>query len=75
MDEQKLRKALERFAHKPDEALESAAVAAAYLGYSERTLRYDPRAKRIYLGLNRYNYQVGNIREMARGLPRQEGAA
>lgn len=67
MNEQKLRNALERFRHKPDDALEEAAVGAAYIGCSERTLRYHPKAKRIYIGPNRYNFTVGNIREIARG--------
>jgi hypothetical protein len=68
MNEEKLRKALERFASKPDDALESAKVSAAYLDCSERMLRYLPAAKRIYLTPSRYNYRVGNIREIARGL-------
>jgi hypothetical protein len=66
MDEKKLRERLQRFAFKPDEALEEASVSAAYLGCSERKLRYDPRAKRVYIGPSRYNYQVGNIRQIAR---------
>jgi hypothetical protein len=65
MDEKKLRRALERFASKPDDALESIAVAAAFLGCSERKLRYHPLARRVYIGPNRYNLQVGNIRQMA----------
>jgi hypothetical protein len=67
VNEEKLRKALERFASKPDDALESARVSAAHLDCSERFLRYHPAAKRIYLSDNRYNYRVGNIREIARG--------
>jgi hypothetical protein len=66
MNEQKLRKALERFASKPDEALETTKVCAAYLGCSERLLRYHPAAKRVYITPDRYNYQVGNIRQIAR---------
>ena len=68
MREQKLRNALERFKHKPDDALETLAVGAAYIGCSERKLRYDPRAKRVYIGPNRYSLTVGNIKEIARGV-------
>jgi hypothetical protein len=67
MKEHKLRNALERFKHKPDEALETIAVGAAYIGCAERTLRYDPRAKRVYIGPNRYNLTAGNIRAIASG--------
>jgi hypothetical protein len=66
MDEQTLRKRLERFASKPDEALESAEVSAAFLGFSERTLRYHPDAERVYITPSRYNYRVGNIRQIAK---------
>jgi hypothetical protein len=65
--ERELRRALERFASKPDDALETAKVSAAVLSCSERTLRYHPRAKRIYITQRRYAYRVGNIREIARG--------
>ena len=66
MDERKLREALERFPSKPDEALESAEVSAAVLKCSQRTLRYHPDAERIYITPTRYNYRVGNIREIAK---------
>jgi hypothetical protein len=66
MTEQELRTALERFASKPDDALECAEVAAAVLACSQRTLRYHSRAKRIYVTPRRYNYRVGNIRQIAR---------
>jgi hypothetical protein len=66
MNEQALRKALERFASKPDDALEKASVSAAFLECSERTLRYHPAAERIYITPTRYNYRVGNIRDIAR---------
>ena len=72
MDERKLREALERFASKPDGALESAEVCAAYLKCSQRTLRYHPDAKRVYVTPTRYNYQVGNIREIAKNGFRRE---
>jgi hypothetical protein len=77
MREQKLRNALERFKHKPDDALETLAVGAAYIGCSERMLRCDPRAKRVYIGPKRYNLTAGNIREIARGGARPDttGAA
>jgi hypothetical protein len=64
--EQELRIALERFASKPDEALESAEVAAAVLKCSQRTLRYHPDAERVYITPTRYNYRVGNIRQIAK---------
>jgi hypothetical protein len=67
MTEQELRTALERFASKSDDALECAEVGAAFLGCSQRTLRYHPAAKRIYVTPRRYNYAVGNIRQIARG--------
>jgi len=66
MNEQALRKALERFGSKPDDALESTKVSAAFLSCSERTLRYHPAAERVYITADRYNYRVGNIREIAR---------
>jgi hypothetical protein len=66
MTEQELRTALERFASKSDDALECAEVSAAVLCCSQRTLRYHPRAERIYITPRRYNYRVGNIRQIAR---------
>jgi hypothetical protein len=74
MREEQLRRALERLASKPDDALENAAVGAAFLDISERTLRYHPKAKRVYVTPTRYNYRVGNLREIARGGP-DDGAA
>jgi hypothetical protein len=67
MTEQELRTALERLASKSDDALETAEVGAAFLSCSQRTLRYHPRAKRIYITPRRYGYRVGNLREIARG--------
>jgi hypothetical protein len=75
MKEQALRKALERFAFKPDDAHEGVEVSAAYLNCSQRTLRYHPDAKRIYITPTRYNYRVGNIREIARRGYRGGGAS
>src|SRR5262249_53570271 len=66
MNEQALRKALERFGSKPDDALESTKVSAAFLSCSERTLRYHPAAERVYITADRYNFRVGNIREIAK---------
>jgi hypothetical protein len=66
MTEQELRTALERFASKSDDALECAEVAAAVLCCSERTLRYHSKAQRIYITPTRYNFRVGNIRQIAR---------
>jgi hypothetical protein len=65
MSEQEIKSGLERLASKPDDALECAAIGAAFLSCSERTLRYHPDAKRIYVTPTRYNYQVGNLRRIA----------
>jgi hypothetical protein len=70
--EQELRIALERFASKPDDALESAEVSAAVLKCSQRTLRYQPDAERVYITPTRYNYRVGNIRQIAKNGFRRE---
>jgi hypothetical protein len=67
MTEEELRIKLERFASKPDDALECTEVGAAFLECSPRTLRYHPLAKRIYITPRRYNYTVGNLRQIARG--------
>jgi hypothetical protein len=66
MTEQELRTALERFASKPDDALECAEVSAAALGISQRTLRYHPKIPRVYITPTRYNFRVGVIRKIAR---------
>jgi hypothetical protein len=63
--EEEIKKGLERFASKPDDALECAAIGAAFLGCSERTLRYHKDARRVYITPDRYNFQVGNLRQMA----------
>lgn len=63
--EEEIQRGLRRLASKPDDALECAAIGAAFLGCSERTLRYHPDAKRVYITPSRYNYQVGNLRQMA----------
>ena len=67
MTEQELRTALERFASKPDDALECAEVGAAFLQCSQRTLRYQPKLERIYITPRKYNFRVGNLRAVAKG--------
>jgi hypothetical protein len=67
MTDDELRDALRRLASKPDDALEDAKVGAAYLDCSERTLRYLPAAKRIYVTPRTYRYTVGNLRQIAKG--------
>jgi hypothetical protein len=66
MTEQELRMALERFASKPDDALENAEVSAAFLHISQRTLRYHAKIPRVYITPSRYNYRVGVLRKIAR---------
>jgi hypothetical protein len=67
MREQELRRALEWLNSKPDDSLVSAKLGAIFLECSERTLRYHPLAKRVYITPTRYNYQLGNLRQIARG--------
>jgi hypothetical protein len=67
MTDEELSDALKRFASKPDDALEDAKIGAAYLDCSERTLRYHPNAKRIYVTPRTYRYTVGNLRQIAKG--------
>jgi hypothetical protein len=66
MTEQELCRALERLNSKPNDALVSAKLGAIFLECSERTLRYHPLARRIYITPTRYNYQLGNLRQIAR---------
>ena len=58
---------LKRWPSLPDEAVVHAKVAAAVTGLSERTVRYDPRFKRVYLTENRYGIRVGDIRKVLAG--------
>jgi hypothetical protein len=58
---------LKRFPHLPDDAVVHSKVTAALTGLSERTVRYDPRFKRIYLTATRYGHRVGDIRKILRG--------
>ena len=67
MTNQELKDALELFASKPDDALETTEVTAAILGSCQRTVRYHPKLERIYVTPRKYNFRVGNIRAVAKG--------
>jgi hypothetical protein len=58
---------LKRWPYLPDDAIVHSKVTAAVTGLSERTVRYDPRFKRIYLTPNRYGHRVGDIRKILSG--------
>lgn len=58
---------LKRWPYLPDEAIVHSKVTAAVTGLSERTVRYDPRFKRIYLTATRYGHRVGEIRKILQG--------
>ena len=58
---------LKRWPSLPDEAVVHVKVAAAVTGLSERTIRYDPRFRRVHLTQNRYGIRVGDIRKILAG--------
>jgi hypothetical protein len=67
---------LERFQSLPDEAVISSKLAAIILDLSERTTRYHPHLKRIWISEGRYGFQVGQVRRLAReGMPLDDGRA
>ena len=49
MTKSELKDALELFASKPDDALESTEVGAAFLGCCQRTVRYHPKLEPLGL--------------------------
>jgi len=57
---------LERFSSLPDEAVISSKLAAIILDISERTTRYHPHLRRIWVSEGRYGFQVGQVRKLAR---------
>jgi len=67
MTKSELKDALELFASKPDDALESTEVGAAFLGCCQRTVRYHPKLERVYITPRKYNFRVGNLRAVAKG--------
>ena len=58
---------LKRWPSLPNEAIVHSKVVAAVTGLSERTIRYDPRLKRVYLTPNRYGFRVSNVKEILAG--------
>ena len=68
---------LKRWPALPDEAVAPTKVVAAVTGLSERTIRYDPRLRRVYLTPNRYGFRVSNVKEIlaGEGMPLSEGRA
>ena len=68
---------LKRWPSLPNEAIVHSKVVAAVTGLSERTIRYDPRLKRVYLTPSRYGFRVGNVKEIlaGEGMPLSEGRA
>jgi hypothetical protein len=62
-----LNELLKRWPFLPDEAIVHSKVTAAITGLSERTVRYDPRFKRVYLTANRYGHRVGDVRKVLAG--------
>jgi hypothetical protein len=59
---------LKRWPSLPDEAVVHCKVTAAMTGLSERSIRYDPRFKRVYLTKNRYGNRVGDVRKVLAGM-------
>ena len=69
---------LKRWPYLPDDAIVHSKVTAAVTGLSERTVRYDPRFRRVYLTPSRYGHRVGDIRKVLKGEAnsrREQGAA
>jgi len=58
---------LKRWPSLPNEAIVHSKVVAAVTGLSERTIRYDPRLKRVYLTPTRYGFRVANVKEILAG--------
>jgi hypothetical protein len=63
----KLSELLRRWPDLPNEAVVNTKVVAALTGLAERTIRYDPRLKRVYLTADRYGYRVDNVKEILIG--------
>jgi len=58
---------LKRWPYLPDDAVVHTKVVAAVTGLSERTVRYDPRLKRVYLTSGRYGFRVGEVKKILTG--------
>jgi hypothetical protein len=65
--EENLRKALERFAHLPNEAIVPTKVSSAVTGLSERSIRYHDELPRVYLSAKRYGQRVSDLRRLLAG--------
>ena len=62
-----LREIFERFDALPDDAVVPSKVSAAFLGVSERTIRYHPDLPRVTVSQGRYGQRVGDLRKIVRG--------
>jgi hypothetical protein len=63
---------LKRWPYLPDDAVVHTKVVAAVTGLSERTVRYDPRFKRVYLTSGRYGFRVGEVKRILTGATWQQ---
>jgi hypothetical protein len=59
---------LRRWDSLPDDAIAPSKLTAAVTSLSERSIRYHPDLKRVYLNKSRYGFRVGDVRKMLAGM-------
>jgi hypothetical protein len=58
---------LRRWSSLPDDAIVPSKLTAAVTSLSERSIRYHPGLKRVYLNRTRYGFRAGDVRKILAG--------